>query len=285
VGVQGGAVSRFEDYRNKYTSVTMERRSGILQITLHTNGGPLQWGPVIQNELVEAFTDIGADRDNRIIIMTGTGTVFSGPKAEPGKSFYKELQSNITADLLDRTHWNAKRVMTRMLDIEVPMIGVVNGPAMRHSELPLMCDIVIAADDASFEDTAHFDIASQVPGDGINIVYTMLLGLNRARYFMLTGQILSAKEAKDLGLVAEVMPRDKLLPRAWELAEKLATKNDLLLRYTRVVLTQPLRNWMEKDVMYHLGMEALAKLDKEDVHSDDTELAEAKAKGSNKSGQ
>jgi len=278
-------VSRFEDYRNKYTSVTMERRSGILQITLHTNGGPLQWGPVIQNELVEAFTDIGADRDNRIIIMTGTGTVFSGPKAEPGKSFYKELQSNITADLLDRTHWNAKRVMTRMLDIEVPMIGVVNGPAMRHSELPLMCDIVIAADDASFEDTAHFDIASQVPGDGINIVYTMLLGLNRARYFMLTGQILSAKEAKDLGLVAEVMPRDKLLPRAWELAEKLATKNDLLLRYTRVVLTQPLRNWMEKDVMYHLGMEALAKLDKEDVHSDDTELAEAKAKGSNKSGQ
>lgn len=271
-------MSRFEEYRNKYTSVTMERRGGILQITLHTDGGPLQWGPVIQNELVEAFTDIGADRDNRIIIMTGTGTVFSGPKAEPGKSFYKELQSNITADLLDRTHWNAKRVMTRVLDIEVPMIGVVNGPAMRHSELPLMCDIVIAADDASFEDTAHFDIASQVPGDGINIVYTMLLGLNRARYFMLTGQILSAKEAKDLGLVAEVMPRDKLLPRAWELAEKLARKNDLLLRYTRVVLTQPLRNWMEKDVMYHLGMEALAKLDKEDVHSDDAEIVEAKAK-------
>jgi enoyl-CoA hydratase/carnithine racemase len=276
-------VSRFEDYRNKYTSVTMERRGGILQIALHTNGGPLQWGPVIQNELVDAFTDIGADRDNRIIIMTGTGAVFSGPKAEPGKSFYKELQSNITADLLDRTHWNAKRVMTRMLDIEVPMIGVVNGPAMRHSELPLMCDIVIAADDASFEDSAHFDIASQVPGDGINIVYTMLLGLNRARYFMLTGQVLSAKEAKDLGLVAEVMQRDKLLPRAWELAEKLARKNDLLLRYTRVVLTQPLRNWMEKDVMYHLGMEALAKLDKEDVHSDDAEIAEAKA--GSKSGQ
>ena len=73
------------------------------------------------------------------------------------------------------------------------------------------------------------------------------------------------------------MPREKLMPRAWELAEKLAKKNDLLLRYTRVVLTQPLRNWMEKDVMYHLGMEALAKLDKEDVHSDDQEIADAKA--------
>lgn len=148
---------------------------------------------------------------------------------------------------------------------------------MRHSKLPLMCDIVIAADDASFEDTAHFQIASQVPGDGINIVYTQLLGLNRARYFMLTGQIIGAKEAKELGLVGEVMPRDKLIPRAWELAEMLAKKNDLLLRYTRVVLTQPLREAMERDVMYHLGMEALAKLDKEDVHSDDDdEVAAAK---------
>jgi enoyl-CoA hydratase/carnithine racemase len=267
-------VTKFDGYCTKYTSVKMERRHGILLMTLHTHGGPLQWGPVIQDELVGAFTDIGADRDNRIVIMTGAGDVFSGPKAEPGKSFYREIQRHITAELLDRTHWNAKRVMTRMLDIEVPMIGVVNGPAMRHSELPLMCDIVLAADDASFEDTAHFDIASQVPGDGINIVYTMLLGLNRARYFMLTGQVLSAREAKDLGLVAEVMPREQLLPRAWELAEQLAKKNDLLLRYTRVVLTQPLRNWMERDVMYHLGMEALAKLDKEDVHSDEQEIAE-----------
>jgi enoyl-CoA hydratase/carnithine racemase len=131
--------------------------------------------------LVEAFTQIGADRENRIIIMIGTGTEFSGPRAEPGHSFYREVSTNITADLLDRIHWNAHRLMTRMLDIEVPMIAVVNGPAMRHSELPLMCDIVIAAEDASFEDTAHFKLASQTPGDGIGIVYTMLLGLNRAR--------------------------------------------------------------------------------------------------------
>lgn len=271
-------MSRFDSYRDKYASVKLERSNGILLMTLHTGGGPLQWGPVIQSELVDAFTDIGADRDNRIVIMTGTGDIFTGPKAEVGKSFYKEIQSNITADLLDRTHWNAKRVMTRMLDIEVPMIGVVNGPAMRHSELPLMCDIVIAADDATFEDTAHFQIASQVPGDGINIVYTMLLGLNRARYFMLMGEILSATQAKELGLVSEVMPRDRLLPRAQEIAAQLAKKNDLLLRYTRVVLTQPLREAMERDVMYHLGMEALAKLDKEDVHSDDDELAASQTK-------
>jgi enoyl-CoA hydratase/carnithine racemase len=267
-------MSRFDVYKSKYTSIQLERTDGILQMTLHTDGQPLRWGPVIQSELVDAFTEIGADRDNRIIIMTGTGREFSGPRAEPGKSFYREVSHQITADLLDRTHWNAHRIMTRMLDIEVPMIGVVNGPAMRHSELPLMCDIVIASDDATFEDTAHFKIASQVPGDGINIVYTMLLGLNRARYFMLTGQIIDAQAAKDLGLVAEVMPREQLLPRAWELARELAQKNDLLLRYTRVALIQPLKTWMERDMMYHLALESLAKLDKEDVHPDEGEIAQ-----------
>ncbi len=260
------------DYAGKYETVRLERRAGILQVTLHTDGGPVRWGPTVQSELVDAFTQIGADRENRIVILTGSGKEFSGPRAEPGKSFYREMSRNITADLLDRAHWNAKRIMTRMLDIEVPMIGVVNGPAMRHSELPLMCDIVIAADDATFEDTAHFDIASQVPGDGINMVYTMLLGLNRARYFMLMGQVLSAQEAKQLGLVSEIHARGELLPRAWEIAERLARKNDLLLRYTRVVLTEPLRRWMEESVTYHLGLEALAKLDKEDVHPEDEEL-------------
>jgi len=265
-------MSRFDDYVNKYTEIKLERRNGILQMTLHTKGGPVRWGPTIQAELVDAFTQIGADRGNRIIILTGAGNEFSGPRAEPGYSFYREVSHHITANLLDTIHWNAHRLMTRMLDIEVPMIGVVNGPAMRHSEIPLMCDIVIASDDATFEDTAHFKLASQTPGDGIGIVYTMLLGLNRARYFMLTGQVIGAKEAKELGLVAEVMSREQLLPRAWELAGQLAEKNDLLLRYTRVTLIQPLKKWIEQEVMYHLALESLAKLDKEDVMPDSKEI-------------
>ena len=271
-------MSRFDDYVNKYTEIKLERRNGILLMTLHTKGEPVRWGPTIQAELVDAFTQIGADRGNRIIILTGAGNEFSGPRAEPGYSFYREVSHHITANLLDTIHWNAHRLMTRMLDIEVPMIGVVNGPAMRHSEIPLMCDIVIASDDATFEDTAHFKLASQTPGDGIGIVYTMLLGLNRARYFMLTGQVIGAKEAKELGLVAEVMSREQLLPRAWELAGQLAEKNDLLLRYTRVTLIQPLKKWIEQEVMYHLALESLAKLDKEDVMPDSKEIEQGARK-------
>ena len=61
-----------------------------------------------------------------------------------------------------------------------------------------------------------------VPGDGMHIVYPLLLGMNRARYFLLTGQTLSAQKALELGLVAEVLPPDKLMQRAWGLAEDIA---------------------------------------------------------------
>ena len=76
-------MSKLEDYAGKYKSVRMERRNGILQMTLHTDGGPLRWGFLPHGELPEAFHDVGADRDNRVVIITGTGAEFSGPRATP----------------------------------------------------------------------------------------------------------------------------------------------------------------------------------------------------------
>lgn len=253
-------MSKFDEYKSTYQFIKMERRSGILQMTLHTDGGPLQWNLDAQVEFVRAFTDVGNDRENRIVILTGTGNEFSGPRLDPDTPFFHGAR--LTPAGVHEVFVNARKMVNAVLGIEVPMIAAVNGPAKRHADLALMCDIVIAADDVTFEDTAHFHNGGIVPGDGINVVYTMLMGLNRARYLMLTGQVLNAKEAKDIGLVAELMPRDKLLPRAWQLAEQLAKKNDMLLRYTRMVLTHPLRKQLDEGLQYFLAMEALSTLDK-----------------------
>lgn len=253
-------MSKFDDYSRIYRFIKMERRGGILQMTLHTDGGPLQWNLDAQVEFVRAFTDVGADRDNRIVILTGTGNEFSGPRLDPDTPFFHGAK--LTPGGVHEVFVNARKMVNAVLGIEVPMIAAVNGPAKRHADLALMCDIVIAADDVTFEDTAHFHNGGIVPGDGINVVYTMLMGLNRARYLMLTGQVLNAQEAKDLGLVAELMPREKLLPRAWVLAEQLAKKNDMLLRYMRMVLTHPLRKQLDEGLQYFLAMEALSTLDK-----------------------
>jgi len=243
-------MATLEDYAEKYRTIRMERRDGILQLTFHTDGGPLQWGEAPHREFPEAFRDIGSDPDTKVVIMTGTGEAFSGPRATP------DARLRRTAAAWDKTYWEGKHLLLNLLDIEVPMISAINGPALRHSEVPLLCDIVLAAEETTFQDSAHV-ANGLVPGDGMHIVYPLLMGLNRGRYFLLTGQTLTAREAQALGLVNEVLPRHELLPRAWALAEQLAQRPRLVLRYSRVLLTQQLKRQMHELLGYGLALEGL----------------------------
>jgi len=119
---------------------------------------------------------------------------------------------------------------------------------------------VLASETAQFQDSAHFP-SGMVPGDGMHIVMPMLMGMNRGRYFLLTGQTLSAQEAKDLGLVAEILPQDKVLARAWEHAEILTKRPTLLLRYTRLMFTEYIRKRMQDLLGYGLALEGLALME------------------------
>ena len=247
-------MSSFDQYFNKYQSIRMERRNGILQMTFHTDNGPLQWGGVPHTEFSQVFVDVGNDPENRIIIMTGTGNAFTGPQgtaAGTPKRSPKEW---------DQTYWEGKRILTSLLEVEVPMISAINGPALRHSEIPLLCDIVLASDTAAFQDSGHF-MSGLVPGDGMHIVYPLLLGLNRGRYFLLTGQRIEADEAKNLGLVNEVMPGSDLLPRAGELAEQMAKQSDIVLRYSRVAMTLVVKRQIQDLLGYGLALEGLGSAD------------------------
>ena len=243
-----------DQYADKYQTIRMERRQGILQMTFHTNGGPLQWGGGPHSEFPQAFADVGSDPENRIVIMTGTGDVFSGP---PGTAAGAPKRAPRE---WDQTYWEGKRLLTNLLDIEVPMISAINGPALRHSEIPLLCDIVLASETAAFQDSGHF-MSGLIPGDGMHIVYPLLLGLNRGRYFLLTGQRIEAQEAKTLGLVNEVLPQAELLPRAWALAEQMAQQSDIVLRYSRVAMTLVVKRLMNDLLGYGLALEGLGSAD------------------------
>lgn len=91
----------------------------------------------------------------------------------------------------------------------------------------------------------------------MHIVYPLLMGLNRGRYFLRTGQTLTARQAQELGLVNEVLARQELLPRAWTLAEQLAQRPRLVLRYSWVLLTQQLKRQMHDLLGYGLAVEGL----------------------------
>lgn len=238
---------KFDDYATKYRHLRMERRNGILQLTLHSDGKTLRWGGGPHEELGYAFRDIGSDRDNRVVIFTGTGDAFI-EEVDSENLGNRLPATSITPQVWDRIYWNAKHLLMNLLDIEVPMIAAVNGPALIHAELAVLCDIVLAAEHAVFQDAPHFP-NGLVPGDGVHVIWPLVLGINRGRYFLLTGQKLSAQEALNLGVVSEVLPRDALLGRAWALAEQLAERPPLTLRYARVVLTQQIKRLM----LDHLG--------------------------------
>lgn len=238
------------DYREKYAHARLERADGILEVTLHTDGDTLVWGDGPHTELGHLFTDIGADPENRVVVLTGCGDRFIG-------KLDTSWVGAMTPEKWDKIYFHGKRLLSALLDIEVPIVAAVNGPATVHAELAVLSDIVLASDTASFQDAPHFRYGT-VPSDGVHVVWPLLLGINRGRYFLLTGQRLSAAEALELGVVSEVLPAAELLDRARTLAQELARQPDTTLRYTRVAFTQQLKRLVLDNVGYGLALEGLA---------------------------
>ncbi len=226
------------DYATRYETIRFERTDGVLEMTMHTNGGEVLWNVSKQghhNELGLAFADISRDTENKVVILTGTGATFVAAR-DPDE---KVLETNLH-DMWDRMQEESIAMLEGLLAIPVPVICAVNGPAIIHSELPVMCDVVLAAEHAEFADTTHMP-TGMPPGDGTQIIWPIVLGPNRGRYFLLSGEHLSAQEAHRLGVVAEVLPADELMPRAREFAGRLAQFPRRSLRHSKTLMVRHLR--------------------------------------------
>ena len=139
----------------------------------------------------------------------------------------------------DKIYREGRKVLMNILDIEVPLIAAVNGPVRLTSEYILLADIVLAAPTAVFQDKPHFELGV-ASGDGVHLLWQEAIGSIRGRYFIMTRQELDAQTAKDWGAVNEIVPADKLLDRAREIAEGLAKLPSLTTKYTRIAMTQKL---------------------------------------------
>jgi enoyl-CoA hydratase/carnithine racemase len=248
----------FSAYSEAYEYARMRREDGIIEIRLHTKDQEFVWGPAPHRELPELFREVGDDRDNRVVILTGTGAVFTGPEASPDT---RSAKTPYPPQKWYAVMREARQMLMNELDIDVPMIAAINGPAFRHMELALVCDVTIASEDAVFEDAAHFTHSILPPGDGMNIVLTELIGLNRSRYLTLTGQRLNALQAQSIGLINEVVPKDQVLARAWSLARYFAKKSDMLLRHTRLLMIQNLKKRMLESLSEHMLFEGMTQMD------------------------
>ena len=117
-------MTRLDDYQDKYRHVAFERNESVLEVRLHTDGGPLVWSPAAHRELGDAFADIAADAETKVVILAGTGDSFIA--SMDTQAFIND------AAPWDVIWWEGKRLLTNLIDIEVPVIGVINGPATEH---------------------------------------------------------------------------------------------------------------------------------------------------------
>ena len=241
----------FESYKNSFPHAKLQRsEAGVLEVTLHSNDASLVFDADTHEEFVDLFRAIGHDEDTGVVILTGAGDAFidniDGSKFDFG-----------TAKGFHKMFLEGRGVLTNLINIPVPMIAAVNGPATVHSEYVLLCDVVLATPQTVFQDKPHpaFGI---VPGDGIHSLWPHVIGSVRGRYFVMTQQVLSAEDAKAYGAVNEILPRARLLPRAREIASKIAASSPLTAKLSRLAVTQPLRRLVEDSLAFGLSLETLS---------------------------
>ena len=218
----------------------LSRDGGVLTVRMHTRTGPALWSRGLLNAWNLLLRDIAADRDTEVVIITGTGDRWIGGIDQ---SSFAEPPSTWHSDLLAEQFNDGVKLLERLVvDIDVPTIAAINGPGPRL-EIALMCDLTLCTPQTVFAD-GNF-AAGSVPGDGMYLAISELAGPKRAAYLAYTGVGVSADEARDLGLVNEIHPVERIHARAKELARDIMARPRTTRRLTHSLVS---RNWQRRVV-------------------------------------
>ena len=148
-----------------------------------------------------------------------------------------------------------------LLEVDVPIVAAVNGDGL-GATIPLFCDAVVIAEGARLADT-HVRMGL-VAGDGGVVIWPWLVGMARAKEYLLTGDWIDGKEAERIGLVNYAVPRDQVMPKAMEIARKLARNAPLAVRWTKYSVNKILRDHVNLALDSSMFLEA-ATMSSEDL--------------------
>jgi enoyl-CoA hydratase/carnithine racemase len=242
-------------YFGKYENLAFARDDdGVLVLRFHTDGGPVVFTGQTHQDLPAALEELSLDSDNKALVITGTGDSFMDQIDGPS------LGEIFKPAVWEKTRAEGAKVLQRLLDVPMPVVGVANGPATVHSEYLLLADVHIASERATYGDFPHpaFGITG---GDGLHVVWEELAGTARAKWLLWTGESIDAQTALQWGVVNEVVPHERALDRGIEVARGLAAKPVLYRTLQKQTLNLNLRRRITQDVPFGMALEGLTAAD------------------------
>jgi len=197
-----------------YETIQIEKQEGVAVLTLNRPERLNAVNGAMHSELSTIFNAVQADDEVRVAVLTGAGRAFCAGGDFSGGA---NMRSKTGLTMMQE----ARRIVDGILDLEKPLIAAINGPATGlGATVALCCDVVIAARNARIGDP-HVKMGITA-GDGGAVIWPLLVGVNRAKYMLMTGDLIYAEDAMAMGLVNRVVDEGGALPEALALARRLA---------------------------------------------------------------
>lgn len=233
-----------------YDSMQFERLGDVLRVTLDNPRTRLNTvDAAMHAELRRLFEELKRETRSRAIVLTGSGRAFSA-----GGDF--GWMAGVTPAQLADMRLEGKEIVWNLLDVEVPIVAAINGPAVGlGATLALLCDTVFMAESATIADP-HVRVGITA-GDGGAVIWPLVLGPSLAKRYLMTGDAIGAAEAVRLGLASAVVADDELQDEALAFANRLAAGAPLAVRYTKAAVNQLVKHALTTSFDYSMALELL----------------------------
>jgi enoyl-CoA hydratase len=233
-----------------YDSMQFERLGDVLRVTLDNPRTRLNTvDAAMHAELRRLFEELKRETRSRAIVLTGSGRAFSA-----GGDF--GWMAGVTPAQLADMRLEGKEIVWNLLDVEVPIVAAINGPAVGlGATLALLCDTVFMAESATIADP-HVRVGITA-GDGGAVIWPLVLGPSLAKRYLMTGDAIGAAEAVRLGLASAVVADDELQDEALAFANRLAAGAPLAVRYTKAAVNQLVKQALTTSFDYSMALELL----------------------------
>jgi enoyl-CoA hydratase len=227
------------DY-TQYQTLNIARRGEngfVLDIQMKATNGKLPTaGHAGHSELTEIWRDVSRDDSVKVAVLRGEGQGFSGGG---DLALVEDMAKDF--EVRSRVWKEARDLVYNVINCDKPIVSAMHGPAVGAGLVAgLLADISIAADTAKIVD-GHTRLGVAA-GDHAAIIWPLLCGMAKAKYYLLLCEAVSGAEAERIGLVSLCVPQDQLLPKAYEVADKLAAGSQSAIRWTKYALN----NWLRQ---------------------------------------